>query len=239
MTFRLAILGLIATTTVPVEAKNRQQSPLSADSVLGKRLLSKATILEEPDEATAQLLRGRRANEGGYYNNFNQQNYDNQNGISELASLYISYTGCSSFLVPDFGDGDSGDGGGINYYNMQQFGYQKQQYGDNAYAYYDDDGLLRQNLVFLTLCSKNTCRSCSGQYAVDMVDFLDVYTEMQMEQSEYQCEYVREHCYCSNGYYESCLSTCYSNAGLSGCMQDYYGGESFQLQEYLECRGMF
>ena len=208
--------------------------PLAADSAVGQRLLQQANVVVE--SSYHHPLR-RAADQQQY-----QYQYDNQYGVSNLNNLYIQYQGCSSFLAPDQGD-NGGSGDGINYYYYPEGGYQQQdqqqqaqqedEYGNVVY----NDGIVQQNLVRFTLCSKSNCGSCSGEYVVDMSVFLDAYTEMQMEGDEYQCEYVREHCYCSNGYYETCLSTCYTNAGLDDCMQEYYGGESFQLQEYIECTG--
>lgn len=214
---------------VEATAALRTDKPFHADSPVGQRLLEKAIVVAESSSTTNDFPNLRRTAD--------QYQYDNQYGVSNLASLYIQYKGCSSFLAPDQGDdGASGDGGGVNYYYYQEGDYQAQQQEQDGDVVYND-GIVQQNLVLFTLCSKSSCGSCSGDYAVDMSVFLEAYTEMQMEGDEYQCEYVREHCYCSNGYYESCLETCYSNAGLDDCMQEYYGGEAFQLQEYIECQG--
>lgn len=207
------------------------QQPLKADSSAGKRLLEMAVVIE-PSENDHRLRHRKAADQQEYYQ------YDTQYGISNLANLYIQYSGCSSFLAPDQGGEDSNDAK-VNYYNYAQGGYENQQQQQQNGDYYYSDGMVPANLIRFTLCGTSKCRSCSGEYAVDMSEFLNAYTEMQMEEEEYQCEYVREHCYCSSGYYESCLSTCYANAGLDNCMQDYYGGEAFQLQEYIECRGKF
>lgn len=226
---------------------------LTTSSVLGKRLLSKAKVIQP---ANHNLRRVEDNN-----NNWNYGGYDNEYGLYDLATLYISYTGCSSYMAADQdgqGNNNNGGGGEQNNYNN----------------YYNNDGMYMSNLVLFTICSADDCSTCSGEYAVDMQEFLDIYTEMKMQNDEYQCEYVREHCYCSNknnnyndyqaqaqaydyngdgrrkledqqnrwynnNYYSSCLTTCYENAGLDNCMNQYYGGDEFELQEYLECSGTY
>jgi hypothetical protein len=117
--------------------------------------------------------------------------------------------------------------------NEQEAEQQQEDADQNAAA---NDGMYLQNMVRFTLCSSEDCGDCSGEYAVDMFDFLNTYTEMTMEERAYKCEYVRERCYCNNNG-QDCLSSCYAAAGLDDCMTEYYGGEAFQLQEYLECKG--
>ena len=236
--FALAFSSLSSSTEAAAATTShggKKTNTLMADSPAGRRLLQKATVVKLSDEV--QHLRQRRAEEG---QEDQQDAYESDNGygISDLASLYIQYSGCSAFLVPDQDDGEeSGDeeGGNQKTYYYQQLAEQYQKYGEGSY----NDGLVQQGMVLFTLCSKSGCKKCSGEYAIDMQEFLDAYTEMQMAQEDYQCEYVREHCYCSSGYYESCLASCYSNAGLDDCMQQYYGGQVFQLQEYIECAGKY
>lgn len=234
---RLAALAMFFGASSAVATSLDTTKTVAVDSSAGRRLLQKATVVKPSHYLRQRRRAEEQAQEQQAYQY--QYQYDNTYGVEDLASLYIMYSGCSSFMVPDQEDGgDSGDEGGDGQGNQQMYYYQqlaeqKQKYGDGSY----NDGLVQQGMVLLTLCSKSSCRKCSGEYAIDMQDFLDVYTEMKMAEEEYQCEYVREHCYCSSGYYESCLSTCYSNAGLDQCMQQYYGGQSFQLQEYIECSG--
>ena len=169
-----------------------------------------------------------------------ENNEDNQ-GIYDLALLSIQYLGCSSFLSA------------TNYGNENN---------ENQQGYYQDGVYMTEtNLVRFQLCntttasssssaSSSTCSSnnndndnCSGEYALDMLEFLEIYAEVQQQQKQQQCAYVAQHCYCSSGYWDQCLYQCYANAGITECL-DYSnnGGENnngggFQLQEYIDCRG--
>jgi hypothetical protein len=236
----MSVVTTSATRTGPAAAHVPLDKAMRADSSAGKKLLKNALVVQPSEEGIQHVRRVEDAQQGygGY------QYGDNEYGLSGLADLYIKYKGCASFLAPDQDANGSGDGNNVNYYNynqqqQQQDNYynqqQQQQQDTNMYDY--DDGMVLQNLVMFTLCSDSSCGSCSGEYAADMTEFLNAYTEMQMRDDEYQCEYVREHCYCQNGNNEYCYSTCYANAGLDNCMSEYYGDESFQLQEYIECRG--
>lgn len=149
--------------------------------------------------------------------------------------------------------GYNGQQQGYNGQQEQQQGYNQQ--GQNQYQnqqYYNqngednwDDGLERQSLVRFTLCTEG-CETCSGEYAVDLLEFVDAYTESKLDTLEYQCEMIRERCYCGNGNWEQCFYDCYKQAefdlygsdeGVQYCLQEYYGQEQFELQTYLECAG--
>ena len=103
-----------------------------------------------------------------------------------------------------------------------------------------DEGILySQNLVRFALCPENTCSSCSGggEYVVNMLEFVDAYTEAKLEEQEMACENIRENCYCDNANDdEVCENTCYTNAGMDVCIE-YEGQEEFEIQRYLECDG--
>ena len=237
VTMKFSALCLTASVLLGTASARRPmevsiKKPLRADSSMGRQLLYSAVVLKPSKD----LQHIRRMEDGQGYAGY--QYGDNEYGLSDLAEMYIKYKGCSSFLAPDQEGGNSGDAN-VNYYNYQQAqqGYEAQQQQQNNANVYYNDGMVMQNLVLFTLCSDSSCGSCSGEYASDMREFLNAYTEMQMRDDEYQCEYVREHCYCQNGNNEYCYSTCYANAGLDNCMQEYYGEEAFQLQEYIECQG--
>jgi hypothetical protein len=130
-----------------------------------------------------------------------------------MVDYSIKYLGCSSLIQVN-----SEDGGG-------------------------DDGsfLYTANLVKFALCpSDESCSSCTtgdAQYVVNMMDFVDAYTEMKMDEKERKCEYVRESCYCDNGDDDyACESACYAAAGMDYCT-DYEDDEEFEVQRYLECSG--
>jgi hypothetical protein len=84
-----------------------------------------------------------------------------------------------------------------------------------------------------TLCSDG------GLYVVDLVDFVDAYTEAKLNEEDYVCEMIRENCYCDVAYddYRECENTCYFNAGMEACV-DLQGPEDFEIQRYLAgCAG--
>ena len=109
-----------------------------------------------------------------------------------------------------------------------------------------EEGLLyTQNMVKFTLCPGNTEGSCDGcgsgaaQYVVNMMDFVDAYTEMKLEAQEYACEMIREYCYCDNANDDQvCENQCYIDAGMDVCVE-YEGGDEFEIQRYLECAGTY
>ena len=103
-----------------------------------------------------------------------------------------------------------------------------------------DEGILyNQHLVRFALCPADQCGSCSGggEYVVNMMEFVDAYTEAKLNEKEYQCEMIRENCYCENANDdEVCENQCYKQAGMSSCIE-YEGQEEFEVQRYLECGG--
>lgn len=145
----------------------------------------------------------------------NNNNNQNQGNAAYLGKYEIKYLGCNSLLQVNR------EGGGNNNNN---------QNGGILYT---------QNLVRFALCPENSCGSCSGggEYAVNMAEFVDAYTEAKMQEEEYACEVVRENCYCDNADdAEACEGACYSAAGLTDCVK-YEGQDNFEIQRYLECRG--
>lgn len=141
-----------------------------------------------------------------------------QNGDQDATWMYnysIKYLGCSSLIQIN------PEGGG------------------------EDDSLLyTQNLVKFGLCPSNVaCSSCGqgdAQYVVNMEDFIDIYTEAKLTEQEQQCENIRESCYCDNANDdEVCENQCYTDAGMSDCIEYDDGQDEFEIQEYLECAGKF
>jgi hypothetical protein len=129
--------------------------------------------------------------------------------------------------------------GQYNYnYNGQNNGQQQQQNynynGQGAQQNQNWEDVYMAHLVRFTLCANSGCSGCQGEYAVDLVEFVETYAEIGLSSDEYACEKVRENCYCYNNYREQCYYDCYQQAGLDSCMQ-YYGAAQFQIQEYMEC----
>ena len=108
----------------------------------------------------------------------------------------------------------------------------------------DEQGLLyTQNLVKFSLCPSDAgCDQCKGgaDYVVNMMEFLDAWTENKMNTLEQTCENIRENCYCNNNYNddEACENQCYTDAEMTECMQ-IEGDEEFEIQRYLECAGTY
>jgi len=111
------------------------------------------------------------------------------------------------------------------------------------------NGMYEQRLVHFKLCPSDDCGSCEGgaDYVVDMNEFVNAYVESKLSAQEYDCERVRENCYCQNANDDQmCEYTCYKNAGLDYCYEYQNNNNNnnnknnnrnqFNLQEALECR---
>jgi len=89
--------------------------------------------------------------------------------------------------------------------------------------------LMAANSVLFKLCpsKEENCKN-GAEYIVSMLEFVNAYTEYQMEEEEWACEQVRENCYYDDE------NMCYEEAGLDYCIE-YEGQEEFEVQRYLEC----
>lgn len=106
----------------------------------------------------------------------------------------------------------------------------------------------KQRLVHFKLCPSSNCNSCNNgaDYVVPMQDFVQMYFQAKMEAEEYNCEMVRENCYCENANDdEACEQQCYAAAGLSNCGDqqqqnngNYQGAYDFDLERAGECERM-
>ena len=59
-----------------------------------------------------------------------------------------------------------------------------------------------------------------------------------MAAQQYQCERVRQNCYCGNGNAEYCAISCFKQAGFDYCIDAMYEQKAenqFDLQKALEC----
>jgi hypothetical protein len=86
----------------------------------------------------------------------------------------------------------------------------------------EDSG--QTNLVKFKLCPSNKCGSgCKGaEYVAPMEEFVDAYTEWQMNDLEYKCEMIRENCDCEyyDGDDDACEAKCYTDEGMySKCVE--------------------
>jgi hypothetical protein len=133
--------------------------------------------------------------------------------VTFVAKYSIKYTGCAT-LVTLNQEGNGNNDGGI---------------------------LQSQNLAKFSLCpTDGECGTCKGgaDYVINMMEFMDAWTEYKMTAEEYACENIRENCYCNNMYNDdqACENYCYAQAGMTDCIEAE-GQEEFELQRYLECAG--
>lgn len=99
--------------------------------------------------------------------------------------------------------------------------------------------LVRFRLCPSGYCDSNSASGCSsgyGDYLVDLNQFLDTWTEAKMDKEEYECEQAREACGCgendADDDEDACEYNCYTNKGMSYCIQEEGG---FELQQYTYC----
>ena len=148
---------------------------------------------------------------GGYFNNDgNDQGNNNYNGNGQNNGNNYNANGNGQY-----NDGNYNNGGDGN----------------------DFEGMYQQKLVHFKLCPSNSCWRCQNgaDYVVELGDYVDAILEAKMTTQEYECEKVRENCYCENAYSEqSCMYNCFKNANLDSCAEDMYE-DKFDLQEAVEC----
>lgn len=139
---------------------------------------------------------------------------ENERDVSFIANYKLKYLGCNSLAA-------IGQEGGEN--------------GSMLYT---------QNLVRFALCP-DSCSSCSngGEYIVNMMEFVDSYTEAKLSEQEYACEMVRENCYCDDANDDDvCEAQCYTDAAMDYCIDydnDGDDNDEFEIQRYLECSRKF
>ena len=244
--FKQAIVALLFTSVAAESIK--------ANTRKGRALLKHATVIE-PSKHLQRRVQDEQQYQNYQYNGEQQWNqYNGEGGYElDLARLSLKYLGCSEWTGVDYEWQQEQQEQQMQYYYQNQYqgqqqgqdGGEQQQQNYQQYQQNYNDGLVKQSLVRFTLCTEG-CGSCSGEYAVDMMEFLDAYTESKMDTLEYQCEMIRERCYCQNGNWEQCFYDCYEQAefdlygsdqGVQYCLQSYYGQEAFEIQQYLECAG--
>jgi hypothetical protein len=99
-------------------------------------------------------------------------------------------------------------------------------------------------LVHFQLCPTDACaKSCKNgaDYIVEMREFVESYLEFQMNQKEYNCEKVKDACYCDNYNDDDvCLSDCYAAASLNYCenQNNNNGNNGNDMGKLLECEAL-
>ena len=245
--FKLAIAALFISSAAAADT-------LSAGSPKGRALLKHAKVIRPSVHLRRVEEDGDAEGEDGEWADYGDYQYEAEAEL-DIAQMSIKYLGCSEWQSVDNDWEDNQYEQQVeNYYENQEGNAdadggeeaEAEDYQQNNYQNYND-GMVKQSMVRFTLCT-SSCGSCSGEYAVDMLEFLDAYTESKMDTLEYQCEMIRERCYCQNGNWEQCFYDCYeqaefdlygSDAGVSYCLNQYYGKEAFALQNYLECAGKY
>lgn len=230
---KLSVALLLATASAVSARKNVDLSnvDLKADSKVGNRLLSKARRLDNNANEVMTWVAGYSLKfhscvasqdyYGGYFANNEENNANQYNDYADGYNYNGNYNG-------------NGDGQNYNYNGGYYNGGNQ-----NANNY---QGMYEQRLVHFQLCPSNSCRSCKNgaDYVIGLNEYINAHMEAKLTAQEYNCEKVRENCYCDNAYSEEqCLYQCYKNAGLTSCVvneeQQQQQEEEFNLQEALEC----
>eukprot|EP00574_Skeletonema_japonicum_P002756 CAMPEP_0201713790 /NCGR_PEP_ID=MMETSP0593-20130828/503_1 /ASSEMBLY_ACC=CAM_ASM_000672 /TAXON_ID=267983 /ORGANISM="Skeletonema japonicum, Strain CCMP2506" /LENGTH=394 /DNA_ID=CAMNT_0048202977 /DNA_START=41 /DNA_END=1225 /DNA_ORIENTATION=+ len=106
---------------------------------------------------------------------------------------------------------------------------------------------VKQKLVHFKLCPTANTGSCKSgaDYVVPMNDFVEMYLQSKMDAQEYNCEMVKENCYCENANDdEACETQCYVDAGLDYCEEDNQNNNNnnqayeFDIEEAGRCEKM-
>ncbi|KAL7475538.1 hypothetical protein ACHAW6_001449 [Cyclotella cf. meneghiniana] len=188
---------------------------------------SAATQVDTSDIPANSKMGSRLLSKARVLNNNNNNN--NQNGdITWISGYSLKFEKCAT--SNDYYGGYFGGNGNNNNNN-------KNQNNRNGY-----NGMYQQRLVHFKLCPSSSCSSCEGgaDYVIDMNEYVNAYMESKLEAQEYNCERVRENCYCDDANDDqACEQACYYSAGLDYCQQDQQnnnGQNQFNLQEALECR---
>jgi len=160
-----------------------------------------------------------------------------------IVDYSLKFHSCTSSQDYYGGNRNSGNDGNSYQYNN---GNQYDANGGDYYSYYQSNqqkenyqGMYEQQLVHFRLCpTASACWRCKdgADYVVGLGDFVDAALEARMTAAEYNCEYVRENCYCDSAASVSdCLYNCYKNAGMVECATTATYDQEFDVQEALEC----
>jgi hypothetical protein len=193
--FRVAIIALLASavSAVSVTSDITPRGDIAANSRLGMRLLSQATVVEP-----ARHLE------------------ENARDVTFVAQYSLRYTGCSTLVQVAAGNGNNNN---------------NNKNGDGGMLY-------TTHLASFALCPTSSCSAnCAGggEYVMSMEAFVDAFTEAKLTELEYQCEMIRENCYCADiDDDQACETSCYTTEGMTDCIE-YEGEENFEVQRYLEC----
>eukprot|EP00548_Thalassiothrix_antarctica_P008030 CAMPEP_0194146650 /NCGR_PEP_ID=MMETSP0152-20130528/21184_1 /TAXON_ID=1049557 /ORGANISM="Thalassiothrix antarctica, Strain L6-D1" /LENGTH=356 /DNA_ID=CAMNT_0038847213 /DNA_START=47 /DNA_END=1117 /DNA_ORIENTATION=+ len=111
---------------------------------------------------------------------------------------------------------------------------------EEEYSFLSEFNILYQNCfpssnsISFKLCPsnadcKNGCEN-GGEYTADFDEFLDAFTEIQLDAHEYRCEMIRENCENDDA------EACYEAAGYyDECYQQDQNDDEYKVQQYFEC----
>jgi hypothetical protein len=142
-----------------------------------------------------------------------------------------------------------------NYQNGEYDAQAYQNGEENADGYYYNQanndrqnyqGLYVNQVAHFQLCPSSSCgkwnsKNCAD-YVVDLGVYVQAVLEAKMEAQQFNCEQVKENCWCENAQSEDqCLYSCYENAaqkkGFDYCIDMMYDNEDdFDVVEALECK---
>lgn len=109
----------------------------------------------------------------------------------------------------------------------------------------EDVRIKTKRLVRFRLCPSGSCQNdrsagCTtkfGDYVVDLNTFVAAYLESVEEDKETMCEETAEECNSSCNNDESCMTQCYSDFGMSMCLEadDDQEDKDIDVNDYAEC----
>eukprot|EP00804_Cyclotella_cryptica_P015822 CCRYP_006326-RA/>CCRYP_006326-RA protein AED:0.02 eAED:0.02 QI:328/1/1/1/1/1/2/235/475 len=205
---------------------------------------------------------GYFASNEGQYNGDGQYNYNYdanaqwQNGEQQMNNnnnydANAQYQGQANGQNAN-GQYNNGQGQQAAYYQQAQPDGNRALENNNQGYYYDQgqnregyNGMYQQRLVHFKLCPSNSCRSCKNgaDYVVDLNEFIDAMMEAKLTAQEYNCERVKENCWCEQANNKDyCLASCFTNANMDYCNEmqgNNNNGQAqnanFDMSEALKC----
>lgn len=185
--------------------------------------------------------------------NGNQQ-YD---ANAEYQGVNGQYDGQANGQMADgqYYNNQEGEANAAYYQQAQPDGNRKLQNNQNGYYYANQaadregyQGMYQQRLVHFKLCPSDSCRSCQNgaDYVVELNEFIDAMMEAKLTAQEYNCERVRENCWCEQANNKDyCLASCYTNAKMDYCNEmegnNNYGQANngkFEMSDALGCAAL-
>lgn len=244
MKFTIALATLFAAASAKKTARkgiDLSTADVKADSKIGNRLLSKARRLGGNDEEAMRWVSGYSLKFHRSVAQFATCFLRFTNFVSQIPSLLgrlhfhrINSCAASQDYYGGYFQDNEGNADAYQYNGQYEQGQgdENQQaanaYGEGEYGngYYQNEqrnnyeGMYEQKLVHFKLCPTDNCGSCpnGADYVVDLAEFVDTFLEAKMTAEEYNCEQVRENCYCGDNQYEyQCLQNCNANSPFDYC----------------------